>query len=106
MELATALGGLEKFATKKEDKEDKKVKEEDEEDKEDEEDEEEEDKNKDEEKEDKEEDEKEEKKAKAIMEIVHGLSKLANDLDEVGANEASSLVDDALKVIVYNIEQE
>ena len=38
----------------------------------------------------------------SIMVTPHGFS---NDLDEMGAEEASSLVDDALKVIVYNIDE-
>jgi hypothetical protein len=96
MELAAALGGMEKLAAKKEEKEEPKKdkKEEKEEKKEDK-------KDKKEEK-----DEKDKKKAKALMEIVNGLAKLASELDEMGAEDASSLVDDALKVIVYNIEDE
>jgi hypothetical protein len=50
-------------------------------------------------------DDKKEKKD-AMMDVLTGLSKLAADLDEVGAEEASSLVDDALKVIVHNLENE
>lgn len=59
--------------------------------------------------------EKEEKKDKkkkkddkkdATLYIVHGLSKLASELDEMGAEEASSLVDDALKVIVQKIQDQ
>jgi hypothetical protein len=43
------------------------------------------------------------KKKEAASEVVSGLYKLANELDEIGADEASALVDDALKVIVKNI---
>ena len=45
-------------------------------------------------------------KKDAVMNVLNGLSKLAAELDEVGADEASSLVDEALKVIVHNLEKE
>jgi hypothetical protein len=57
------------------------------------------------EKEDKKEDKKDKKKD-AVMDILNGLSKLAADLDEAGAEEASSLVDDALKIIVHNLKKD
>lgn len=50
--------------------------------------------------------EKKDKKKDAVMDILNGLSKLAADLDEAGADEASSLVDDALRVIVNNLQKE
>lgn len=49
--------------------------------------------------------EKEEKKASVMMNVINDLVKLAEELDEVGAEEASSLVDDALRVIVQNLEK-
>lgn len=87
MDLAEALGGMEKFAAKKEDKKEEKEE-------------------KEEKAEKKEKKEKDKKKAEAVMDIVNSLAKLAGELDEMGAEEASSLVDDALKVIVYNIDGE
>lgn len=93
MDLAEALGGMEKFAAKKEEKEEKEDKKEEKEEKE-------------EKAEKKEKKEKDKKKAEAVMDIVNSLAKLAGELDEMGAEEASSLVDDALKVIVYNIDGE
>lgn len=49
---------------------------------------------------------KKKKKADVMMDVVSSLVKLAGELDEAGADEASSLVDDALRVIVKNIEAE
>ena len=37
------------------------------------------------------------------MYVLNTLSKLASDLDEINAEDASSLVDDALRVIVHNL---
>jgi len=54
---------------------------------------------------DKKEDKKKDKK-EATMRVLHGLKKLAEELDEIGADEASHLVDDALKVIVDNLKTE
>jgi len=48
---------------------------------------------------------KKDKKASAAY-IVSSLYKLANELDDMGADEASSLVDDALRVIVKNMKSE
>lgn len=101
LELASLLGTMEKTAAKKDDngkKDDKKDKK-DEEAKE---------KKDDKEKDDNgngKKDDKKEKKADLLMNVVSSLVKLATDLDEAGADEASELVDDALRVIVYNIEQ-
>lgn len=55
---------------------------------------------------DKKKNKKENKKKDAVMDVLSGLSKIAEELDEAGADEASSLVDDALKVIVNKIQQE
>ena len=49
--------------------------------------------------------EKEEKKASLIMGLVQDLVKLAGDLDDAGAEEASALVDDALRSIVDGLEK-
>jgi len=103
MELAAALGRMEKTAAKKEEKEEKDEKKEKKEEKEVKKDE---DKKEKEDKKDEKKDKEDKKKAKAVMSIVHGLAKLAGELDELGADEASSLVDDALKVIVYNVDKE
>lgn len=51
-------------------------------------------------------DKKDDKKKDAVLSVLNGLSKLAGELDEIGAEEASSLVDDALKVIVNNLEED
>ena len=48
----------------------------------------------------------EKKKKEAVMYVLNGLSKLAEDLDGIGADDASSLVDDALRIIVHNLESE
>jgi hypothetical protein len=100
LELAGLLGTLEKTAAKKDDKDEEK----DEEKKE----KAEEKAEKDEEKKEKAEKKKDKKKKKAdvMMHVVSSLVKLASELDELGAPEASSLVDDALRVIVKNIEAE
>ncbi len=107
-ELANLLNkhgvGLDKTAAKKEEKEDKK------------EDKKEEKAEKKEEKADKKEDKKEEKaekkekakkkkKAEFMSEVLSNLVKLAEELDAAGAEEAASLVDDALQVIVKNIKE-
>jgi ABC-type Zn2+ transport system substrate-binding protein/surface adhesin len=97
LELAASLGGMEKTAAKKDEKEEKEDKKDDKEKK----DEKEEKEDKDDKKEDK-----KDKKKDAVMDVLNGLSKLAADLDEAGADEASSLVDDALRVIVNNLENE
>lgn len=41
--------------------------------------------------------------SKATVQVVNSLYKLANELDELGAEKASGLVDEALKSIVKNI---
>lgn len=46
---------------------------------------------------------KDDKKKKASY-VIASLSKLAGDLDEMGEDDASSLVDDALRVIVKSLE--
>lgn len=61
---------------------------------------------KEEKKDEKKDDKKGKKKDAAVMNILSGLSKLAGDLDEASADEASSLVDDALKIIVNKIKEE
>jgi hypothetical protein len=48
---------------------------------------------------------KEEKKASLIMGLVQDLVKLAGELDEAGAEDASALVDDALRSIVDGLEK-
>lgn len=47
----------------------------------------------------------EKKVASATVDVIKGLSKIANELDEVGAEEAANLVDEALKVIVNKIQK-
>lgn len=54
---------------------------------------------------DDEKDEKKDKKASVIVSVVNDLVKIANDLDNAGAQEASDLVDDALKIILDKINQ-
>ena len=100
LQLASLLGtdtvktAAKKKEDKKEEKEDKKdEKKEEEEEKED---------DKDEKKKDKKE-EKKEKKASVMSSVLKDLVKLASELDELGAEEASDLVDDALRSIVQNI---
>jgi hypothetical protein len=96
-ELANLLNkhevGLGKTAAKKEMKEEKSDKKEKAEDKE--------------EKADKKEKSKSKKKKKSDFEnLLNNLVKLAEELDASGAEEAASLVDDALKVIVKNIKED
>lgn len=50
--------------------------------------------------------EKEDKKASVMLGVLQNLVKLAGELDEMGAEEASGLVDDALKVIVDGLDEE
>ncbi|KKM65176.1 hypothetical protein LCGC14_1493930 [marine sediment metagenome] len=50
--------------------------------------------------------EKEDKKASVMFGVLQNLVKLAGELDEMGADEASILVDDALKVIVDGLKEE
>ena len=57
-------------------------------------------------KKDKDDKKKDDKKKDAVMYVLDGLAKLASELDEAGAEDASSLVDDALKVIVNNLKKE
>lgn len=100
--LAASLNGdLNKTAAKKkedgEDKEDKKDMKEDKKDEKEEKDEEKEEK--------KEKKDKKDKKASTLY-IIDGLYKLATELDDMGEEEASSLVDDALRVIVQNIRDQ
>jgi len=98
LELATILGTMQKTAAKKDEDDKKEDKKEEKEDKKEEDDEDKEDKKE-------EDDKKEDKKASVMMGVVSSLVKLANELDEVGAEEASSLVDEALQVIVKNLEK-
>jgi len=49
---------------------------------------------------------KKKKKAEVVAGVVNELVKLANELDSVGAVDASDLVDDALNVILKNLETE
>ena len=108
LNLAASLKGFDKTAAKdddkddkndKKDKEDKKKKDEEDKKKKDEEDK----KKKDEDK--KKKDKKDDKKA-SVMEVINGLSKLAGVLDEMGADDASDAVDDALRIIVKNLRKE
>lgn len=100
LELASLLGTeTVKTAAKKDDKDEKK---EDKKDEKKEEKAEKEDKKDD--KEDKK-DDKKEKEASVMMSVVQDLVKLAGELDDIGAEDASSLVDDALKVIVDGLEK-
>lgn len=50
--------------------------------------------------------EKKSKKASKLMGVVNSLVRLASDLDNSGDIEASSLVDDALQVILKNIKKD
>jgi outer membrane biosynthesis protein TonB len=50
-------------------------------------------------------DSKKKKKGEIMVDVLEGLSKLATELDSIGAEEASGLVDDALRIIVKNMEQ-
>jgi hypothetical protein len=45
-----------------------------------------------------------EKKASVLLSVVNDLTKLATELDEAGADVASGLVDDALQIIVKNLQ--
>jgi len=54
--------------------------------------------------EEKEEDKKKEKKADVMTGVLQDLVKLATELDEIGAEDAAGLVDDAIKTIVDGIE--
>ena len=97
LQLASLLGtdtvktAAKKKEDKKEEKEDKKdEKKEEEEEKED-------------DKDEKKKEEKKEKKASVMSSVLKDLVKLASELDELGAEEASDLVDDALRSIVQNI---
>lgn len=104
LELAGLLGTdtVKTAAKKDDDKDDKKDKKEEKAEKKEKEDKEKKDK-KDKEKKDK---EKKDKKASVMIGVLQSLVKLAGELDEMGAEEASSLVDDALKVIVDGIKTE
>jgi len=97
LELAKLMGtNTVKTAAKKDDKDEKKDKKEEKEEKAE--------KKEKKEKDDKKE-KKEDKKASVMMNVINNLVKLADELDEAGADEASSLVDDALRVIVKNLEK-
>lgn len=94
LNLAAKLQGLEKTAAKKQKDEDGDEKEKDKDDE-------------DEEKEDKKKKPKKPKKKESnINNILNGLIKIAEELDEMGAEDGSSAVDDALKVIVNNLKNE
>ena len=78
--------GLVSTAAKKDDEEDK-------------------DEPKDDEKDEKEDKKDKDKKKKAVvMGVLNELTKLASELDEAGAEEASSVVDEALRVIVRDLQ--
>ena len=47
---------------------------------------------------------KKKKKAELMSAVLNNLVKLAEELDASGADDAASLVDDALKVIVKNLK--
>lgn len=53
----------------------------------------------------KKEDKKPDKKAFVMAGVLKSLVKLAGDLDDIGADEASTMVDEALKIIVKNFER-
>ena len=95
-------GGLDKTAAKKKDDEDKKEDKKDEakknEDKKDE--------DKAEKKDEKKGDKKKDKKAAVMASVVQTLVKLADDLDVAGADNASTLVDEALRVIVQKMDED
>lgn len=57
------------------------------------------------EKKDKKDDDKKKKKA-VVLGVLHELTKLASELDEAGADDASSAVDEALRVIVRDIQNQ
>jgi hypothetical protein len=44
------------------------------------------------------------KKATVLSSVLNDLVKMANSLDEVGAQDASNLIDDALQVILKNVQ--
>lgn len=96
LNLAARLGAsdLSKTAAKKDD-DDKDEKDEDKKDEKDKED-----------KDDKDEKDNGNDKKAAVMDVLNGLSKLASELDEIGADDASAAVDEALRVIVHNIQKE
>ena len=50
-------------------------------------------------------DDKKKKKAEVMFGIVTDLVKLANDLDDQGATEASDIIDDALKAIMNTLDK-
>lgn len=94
LELASLLEtDVVKTAAKKEDEDDKKDKKEEKAEKDE----------KKEKKDDKEE-KKEDKKASVMVHVLRDLVKLAGELDDLGADKASSLVDEALRVITDSIE--
>ena len=49
--------------------------------------------------------EEEKKTAYATADVIKSLSKIANELDEAGAEEVANLVDEALKVIINKIQK-
>ena len=104
LELAASLGGLNKTAAKDDDdkKDDKK---DEKEDKKDEKEDKKDDDDKKDDKKDDDKDDKDDKKKEAVMYVLNGLSKLAGELEDLGAEEASNLVDDALQVIVNNVKK-
>jgi hypothetical protein len=46
------------------------------------------------------------KKAEIMLGVVNDLVKLANELDTAGADDAANLVDEALQIIMKNIDKE
>lgn len=53
----------------------------------------------------KKEDKKPDKKSFVMTGVLENLVKLAGELDDIGADEASNMVDEALKIIVKNLER-
>jgi len=45
------------------------------------------------------------KKSEVMLGVINDLVKLANELDSAGADDASNLVDEALQVIMNNLEE-
>ncbi|MFA5023468.1 MAG: hypothetical protein WC523_00725 [Patescibacteria group bacterium] len=96
-----------KTAAKKEDKEEKKEEKKDEKDEDKDEKKEEKKEDKEEEKEEKKDEKKDKKKKKSavMFGIINDLVKLANELDDAGATDASNLIDDALQVLNQNLDK-
>lgn len=98
LELATLLDNPVMKTAAKDDEKDEKKEDKKEEDKKEE--------KKEDEKDEKEEKKEDKKEASVMVRVLQDLVKLASELDEIGADDASGLVDDALKVIVDNLEKQ